>query len=577
MSCPAKDRNYAPCRFSPEDIYCKHHTYLNNYTDEMFKKTSVCSSCKLWKFTGNYATCEECRERAEKVRKEIKDTIVLCAKDGCKFKKSENKYCGKHQANHFKNETESMGLKICKQYLRGCRSQNDMTYKFSACQNCLQKEREKDHKRRGSVSIEIKEDKKACSVCCKIFSMDSFQGLHGQTKSCTECRAANKRADEKRDTEHVKELARKNEKKPERRAVKFAWKEANYDKVAKHWMDARTRLIENDLEGYLKKNAENAKNWRVANPEKVTANNLAKINSIDSQYSVYKVSSNSKQLSFELTKGDFVEMVEKGCHYCGVIQEKGFNGIDRLDSSEGYIISNCVSCCEMCNYMKGCLGPTIFINRVEHIMSNLGLFQGKLHPEDFKNMFNIDYNKYKKRAQDKYLEFSISKTEFNNITNKSCYLCNKQTTKAHKNGIDRFNNEKGYTLSNIRACCGNCNYIKRNNSYEELIEKCKKICEKNVEIYEEAINEIINITINSSLNKDTPINQDSKLTLIKEQTTQIIKGNKLTIEEKREKERLKKQKQREALKEKYGDDGYKKMRAEEIARTRKNKKLNESI
>ncbi len=577
MSCPAKDRNYAPCRFSPEDIYCKHHTYLNNYTDEMFKKTSVCSSCKLWKFTGNYATCEECRERAEKVRKEIKDTIVLCAKDGCKFKKSENKYCGKHQANHFKNETESMGLKICKQYLRGCRSQNDMTYKFSACQNCLKKEREKEHKRRGSVSIEIKEDKKACSVCCKIFSMDSFQGLHGQTKSCTECRAANKRADEKRDTEHVKELARKNEKKPERRAVKFAWKEANYDKVAKHWMDARTRLIENDLEGYLKKNAENAKNWRVANPEKVTANNLAKINSIDSQYSVYKVSSNSKQLSFELTKGDFVEMVEKGCHYCGVIQEKGFNGIDRLDSSEGYIISNCVSCCEMCNYMKGCLGPTIFINRVEHIMSNLGLFQGKLHPEDFKNMFNIDYNKYKKRAQDKYLEFSISKTEFNNITNKSCYLCNKQTTKAHKNGIDRFNNEKGYTLSNIRACCGNCNYIKRNNSYEELIEKCKKICEKNVEIYEEAINEIINITINSSLNKDTPINQDSKLTLIKEQTTQIIKGNKLTIEEKREKERLKKQKQREALKEKYGDDGYKKMRAEEIARTRKNKKLNESI
>jgi hypothetical protein len=108
--------------------------------------------------------------------------------------------------------------------------------------------------------------------------MESFQGLHGETKTCSECREANKRADEKRDAEHVKELARKNEKKPERKAVKFAWKEANYDKVAKHWMDARMRLIENNLEGYLKKNAENAKNWRVANPEKVKANNLAKIN-----------------------------------------------------------------------------------------------------------------------------------------------------------------------------------------------------------------------------------------------------------------------------------------------------------
>ncbi len=130
MSCPAKDRNYAPCRFSPEDTYCKHHTYLNEYDDEMFKKTSVCSSCKLWKFTGNYATCSECRERGEKVRQEAKESVVLCAKDGCKFKKSENKYCGKHQANHFKDETESLGLKTCKQYLRGCRTQNYNKYVF---------------------------------------------------------------------------------------------------------------------------------------------------------------------------------------------------------------------------------------------------------------------------------------------------------------------------------------------------------------------------------------------------------------------------------------------------------------
>jgi len=38
---------------------------------------------------------------------------------------------------------------------------------------------------------------------------------------------------------------------------------------------------------------------------------------------------------------------------------------------------------------------------------------------------------------------------------------------------------------------------------------------------------------------------------------------------------LKKQKQRQALREKYGDDEFKKMRAEEIARTRAKKKLNE--
>jgi hypothetical protein len=570
MSCPAKDRNYAPCRFSPEDTYCKHHTYLNDYTDEMFKKTSVCTTCNMWKFTGNYATCSECRERGGKNRQEAKESVVLCAKDGCKFKKSENKYCGKHQVLMFIEESQTLGLKTCKNYVRGCRSQNDMTYKFSACQGCLQKEREKDHKRRGSVSIEIKEDKKACSVCCKVFSMDSFQGLHGETKTCSDCRAANKRADEKRDAEHVKELARKNAEKPERKTVKLAWKEANYDKVAKHWMDARMRLIENNLEGYLKKNSDNAKKWRDANPEKVKANNLAKINSMDSQYSVYKVSAASKQLEFNITKGDFMEMVVNECYYCGIIQDKGFNGIDRLDSSEGYNMSNCVSCCQMCNYMKGSLGPTIFMNRTEHIMTNLKLFQGKLHPEDFKDVVNVKYSKYKTRANEKGIVFEFSDSDFNEKIKEQCYLCGKLPSQVHKNGLDRVDNDKGYSESNVESCCGNCNMLKINYTYDSFIEKCKLICEKNIEIYHPVEKKKSKIIL-----KTNPIEKNIK-DKDEQDKSRNTPSNKLSIDEKREKERLKKQKQRQSLRERHGDEEYKKMRAEEIANTRRNKKLNAS-
>ena len=585
MSCPAKDRNYAPCRFSPEDTYCKHHTYLNDYTNEMFKKTSVCSSCKLWKFTGNYATCEECRERAEKVRKEIKDTIGLCAKDGCKFKKSENKYCGKHQTLLFVEETESLGLKTCKNYIRGCRSKMQHSYKFTRCEECLKQEREKDHKKRGTfASIEIKNpEQKACSTCCKIFSMESFQGLHGETRTCQMCREANKRADEKRDAEHVRELARKNEKKPERRAVKFAWKEANYEKVATYWMDARKRLIENDLEGYLKKNAETMKKWRDANPEKVQEINIAKINSIDAQYSVYKTSAISKQLDFELTKGDFVEMVESPCYYCGIIQEKGFNGLDRLDSNsdKGYIMSNCVSCCQFCNMMKGCLGPTIFINRVEHISTHLKLFQGNLHLEDFKNITNVNYSDYKLRANRKELEFDLSKSFFNEKIKEPCYLCGKQISTTHKNGLDRFDSDIGYIEKNVNSCCGNCNMMKRDYNYDDFINKCKLICEKNVKFVSIQIKPKIIFKIKV---KEIHIKSESNLVvevksekIVKEkdqqEKTQIVRGNKLSQDEKREKERVKKQKQREALREKYGDEEFRKMRAEEIARTRQKKKL----
>jgi hypothetical protein len=75
MSCPAKDQNYDPCRFSPQDTYCKHHTYLNDYTDDMFKKMSVCTRCNMWKFIRKGTTCSECRERGEKVRQEAKEYL----------------------------------------------------------------------------------------------------------------------------------------------------------------------------------------------------------------------------------------------------------------------------------------------------------------------------------------------------------------------------------------------------------------------------------------------------------------------------------------------------------------------
>ncbi len=566
--CASKDRNGDPCRnYGRDGLYCKFHKYMNEYTSEMIEKVKLCTTCSQWKFMGDYNTCDECRERGCKNRQEVKETMVLCAKDGCKFKKSENKYCGKHQALMFIEESKILGLKTCKNYVRGCRSQNDITYKFSACQGCLQKEREKDHKKRGIV-IEVKEGKKACSTCCKIFSMDSFQGLHGETKTCSECREANKRADEKRDAEHVKELARKNAEKPERKAVKLAWKEANYEKVAKYWMDARMRLIENNLEGYLKKNADNAKNWRDANPEKCEKINKEKNNNINYHFVTYKNSAENKRLNFQLTKGDFMEMVEAECYYCGIIQDKGFNGIDRLDSSEGYIMSNCVSCCQMCNYMKGSLGPTIFMNRVEHIMTNLKLFQGKLHPEDFKDVVNVKYSKYKARANEKGIVFDFSESEFNEKIKEQCYLCGKLPSQVHKNGLDRVDNDKEYSESNVESCCGNCNMLKINYTYDSFIEKCKLICEKNIEIYHPVEKQKLKIIFKTKQIEKNIKDKDAQ------DKSRITPSNKLSIDEKREKERLKKQRQRQALRERHGDEEYKKMRAEEIANTRRNKKLN---
>ena len=62
----------------------------------------------------------------------------------------------------------------------------------------------------------------------------------------------------------------------------------------------------------------------------------------------YKRKATEKGLLFELDFKLFENLISSPCEYCG---GKGF-GVDRVDSSEGYTISNCVSCCTKCNLMK---------------------------------------------------------------------------------------------------------------------------------------------------------------------------------------------------------------------------------
>lgn len=66
---------------------------------------------------------------------------------------------------------------------------------------------------------------------------------------------------------------------------------------------------------------------------------------------------------FNLSKEDFVSIVTKDCNYCGIppmqvanssdkIVSFLYNGIDRVDSSKGYSLDNCVPCCKICNFAK---------------------------------------------------------------------------------------------------------------------------------------------------------------------------------------------------------------------------------
>lgn len=92
----------------------------------------------------------------------------------------------------------------------------------------------------------------------------------------------------------------------------------------------------------------------------------------------YKNRAPSRGYKFELTNEQIKSLLVCNCYYCNappLNQCKSrdgkhiflYNGIDRLDNNIGYIISNVVSCCSICNRMKMILSLNDFINQCKKI------------------------------------------------------------------------------------------------------------------------------------------------------------------------------------------------------------------
>jgi hypothetical protein len=80
--------------------------------------------------------------------------------------------------------------------------------------------------------------------------------------------------------------------------------------------------------------------------------------------------------------------------------------------------------------------------------------------------------KYKSEAKNRGLGWELSDEQFKALTQLNCTSCGAEPSTVYRtktsectyNGLDRIDNTKGYSSSNVQTMCKNCNFAKRDMS-----------------------------------------------------------------------------------------------------------------
>jgi hypothetical protein len=81
-------------------------------------------------------------------------------------------------------------------------------------------------------------------------------------------------------------------------------------------------------------------------------------------------------LAWQLSYQEFCDITSQACYYCGMSpQNKSktgdtygdfvYNGVDRVDNTQGYLSGNVVPCCKTCNWMKNQFTKDEFLTHIQ--------------------------------------------------------------------------------------------------------------------------------------------------------------------------------------------------------------------
>ena len=109
----------------------------------------------------------------------------------------------------------------------------------------------------------------------------------------------------------------------------------------------------------------------------------------------FKAQAKQRKIEWDLSIEQTIKLMKENCYYCGSIPINYYdlarnkqnaykilkigqcviyyNGIDRIDNTQGYFKDNCVSCCKICNCAKNILSTNAFKKWIKSVYTHLNL------------------------------------------------------------------------------------------------------------------------------------------------------------------------------------------------------------
>jgi hypothetical protein len=537
------------CKHHPvqDSLYCNFHSYMKDYDEYKLNNLSQCSGChKIIYIHGTYHTCLEfCRSRKKKSDKKEPG----CIYENCKFKQSKDsefkEYCGKHQTEAWKISIEEQDKKVCTNYKRGCRTILEIYDKYSRCNSCRIKERnldkEKKEKSNNHNIITSSNNNESQINNSNEKNINPFgnnnelqinnsdeKNINPSSSNNNELQINNSNEKNINSSSNNNELQINNS------------NEKNINSILNTQINNRIMTEGENIDIELICSKCNKKynytkfqnnkgqygnkciyclNIQRLYDEKREARN-ERITITDAIREIRR-SANRKGLAMELTDDEITNIISHNCTYCNKNNEK-FNGIDRLDSNNGYIIGNVTSCCSMCNMMKQQIMPDDFIRYCYNIKNNYKC------NEEFPNFEKIKYTPYTQiyytNNTTRGIKFNIPKEEYMEIIKKKCYYC-ANTNIKNQIGVDRIDSNIEYKTDNIVSCCKICNFMKRQYTIDNFYNKICEIVEYDT-----------NKNISSKIGK---IPRNIKKKWLKQKYIEYMNKLELDIEQEKDKEKEK--------------------------------------